>query len=354
MSSVQTPARSRREPRPHGPRRLGDLTVLLLGPAALGCGLWLLTHPGAGAPGPRDWTDLMTLAATLGLVAWGAWWSAVCSLAMIAGLRRARTGTAPRWAQRLPRRCLLATGLATTVALSAVMPAQASQHPTTVATAMDTSPSQDGAADPAWPLADQPSPTPDDTPSPETTPTPDGTPAPETTTPTGTPLPEPVTPDYPVAPTSPASTPEPTSEAKSPEAPPSGAQSSEPSTTPATQGTARSTPSPTPSLPVAEAVASLREAAESAHHAVRAAGAGWEAPRPARDLPPTLGGTRRHEVIVAEGDSLWSVAAQHLGAGATDHDVAQEWPRWYRANRDVIGDDPGLLHPGTRLLPPAA
>ncbi|GAB3877177.1 LysM peptidoglycan-binding domain-containing protein [Terrabacter terrigena] len=59
-------------------------------------------------------------------------------------------------------------------------------------------------------------------------------------------------------------------------------------------------------------------------------------------------------VIVHRGDSLWAVAARHLGPGAGDAQVAREWPRWYAANRDVIGDDPDLLVPGQQLRPPTA
>lgn len=59
------------------------------------------------------------------------------------------------------------------------------------------------------------------------------------------------------------------------------------------------------------------------------------------------------EVVVRRGDSLWSVTARALGPGATDLDIAAAWPLWYDANRDVIGDDPDLIHPGTRLRAPA-
>ena len=58
-------------------------------------------------------------------------------------------------------------------------------------------------------------------------------------------------------------------------------------------------------------------------------------------------------MTVRRGDSLWSIASRHLGAGASEVQVAREWPRWYAANRDVIGDDPDLLVPGRQLRPPA-
>lgn len=59
-------------------------------------------------------------------------------------------------------------------------------------------------------------------------------------------------------------------------------------------------------------------------------------------------------VTVRRGDSLWSIARSHLGPDASDADVARAWPRWYEANRDVIGADPGLLVPGLQLVPPGA
>ncbi len=56
--------------------------------------------------------------------------------------------------------------------------------------------------------------------------------------------------------------------------------------------------------------------------------------------------------VVHRGDSLWGIAARHLGAGASDAEVAAEWPRWYAANRSVIGADPDVLLPGQVLLVP--
>ncbi|MBF5081409.1 LysM peptidoglycan-binding domain-containing protein [Quadrisphaera sp. INWT6] len=70
--------------------------------------------------------------------------------------------------------------------------------------------------------------------------------------------------------------------------------------------------------------------------------------------PASAGGAPRgpREVVVASGDTLWGVAARSLPPGATAAEVAQTWPRWYRANRAVIGADPDLLRPGQRLLAP--
>lgn len=74
---------------------------------------------------------------------------------------------------------------------------------------------------------------------------------------------------------------------------------------------------------------------------------------PARRLPAGLGAPTRDEIEVRAGDTLWFIATRHLGPTATDQDISEEWQRWYRSNRDVIGADPSLLTPGQRLLPPA-
>lgn len=52
------------------------------------------------------------------------------------------------------------------------------------------------------------------------------------------------------------------------------------------------------------------------------------------------------------GDSLWSITADHLPRGVDPARVARAWPRWFAANRAVIGDDPGLIRPGQLLHVP--
>jgi resuscitation-promoting factor RpfA len=59
-------------------------------------------------------------------------------------------------------------------------------------------------------------------------------------------------------------------------------------------------------------------------------------------------------VTVRSGDSLWSIAAAHLGRDATAAQIAAAWPRWFAENRRVVGDDPTLILPGQRLHPPSA
>ncbi|MGL5927958.1 MAG: LysM peptidoglycan-binding domain-containing protein [Dermatophilaceae bacterium] len=58
-------------------------------------------------------------------------------------------------------------------------------------------------------------------------------------------------------------------------------------------------------------------------------------------------------VVVRRGDTLWTIAARHLGAAPLDSDIARAWPAWHAANRDVIGPDPDVLLPGQVLRAPA-
>jgi len=50
-------------------------------------------------------------------------------------------------------------------------------------------------------------------------------------------------------------------------------------------------------------------------------------------------------VTVQAGDSLWSLAEQHLGDG-------MRWSELYRENRTSIGDCPDLMYPGAILVIP--
>lgn len=75
---------------------------------------------------------------------------------------------------------------------------------------------------------------------------------------------------------------------------------------------------------------------------------------PVLDWPTAPPAGAAEHVVVTPGDTLWGLAERSLGGGATAAQVAQTWPAWWDANRDVIGPDPDLLHPGTRLTPPPA
>jgi len=57
-------------------------------------------------------------------------------------------------------------------------------------------------------------------------------------------------------------------------------------------------------------------------------------------------------IVVRSGDSLWRLAAEHLGSPADDARIAAAWPRWYATNRSVIGADPNLIQPGQHLRAP--
>lgn len=63
--------------------------------------------------------------------------------------------------------------------------------------------------------------------------------------------------------------------------------------------------------------------------------------------------SRELDVVVKNGDSLWSIVAEALGPYASDVEVALNWPRWYRTNRDTIGADPNVILPGQILHAPA-
>ena len=72
--------------------------------------------------------------------------------------------------------------------------------------------------------------------------------------------------------------------------------------------------------------------------------------RPAAHRTPV----RASSVVVAAGDSLWSIAAATLPPGAAPAAVDRRWRELYAANRDAIGADPHLIVPGLRLvLPPS-
>lgn len=70
-----------------------------------------------------------------------------------------------------------------------------------------------------------------------------------------------------------------------------------------------------------------------------------------RESPPTASGVAGPVggVVVRPGDSLWRIAARGLAPGASDAEVAVAVAALHDLNRDVVGPDPDLIHPGIRL-----
>lgn len=77
-------------------------------------------------------------------------------------------------------------------------------------------------------------------------------------------------------------------------------------------------------------------------------------PAPARSAPVDLDWPSTATVVVHRGDTLWSIAADHLGPDATDAQIDAAWRSWYAPNRAVIGDDPDRILPGQQLRSPPA
>jgi hypothetical protein len=82
--------------------------------------------------------------------------------------------------------------------------------------------------------------------------------------------------------------------------------------------------------------------------------------RSAAPLPPWLGGgpskaapgdsAEAKDHTVEAGDTLWDIAAAHLApAERSTAIIHRYWQQVYRANRSVVGADPDVIHPGTRL-----
>lgn len=82
------------------------------------------------------------------------------------------------------------------------------------------------------------------------------------------------------------------------------------------------------------------------------ASAGYQSPDPTVIELVSRGSAEPDTVVVRTGDTLWDIAARHLGPEADAASIATEWPRWHEVNRESIGADPDLLLPGTVLVPP--
>src|SRR5215208_5289978 len=58
-------------------------------------------------------------------------------------------------------------------------------------------------------------------------------------------------------------------------------------------------------------------------------------------------------VVVAPGDSLWSISSHWLGPQATTEQIADGVKRIYALNHNQIGNNPNLIIAGQRLLVPS-
>ncbi len=121
-----------------------------------------------------------------------------------------------------------------------------------------------------------------------------------------------------------------------------------------TETTTFSTPMPDPAAPAPESTVPTASWAER-----RLPTPQWNAERPAAPMDRLMGqpadaADPGSTVVVGAGDSLWLIAARMAGPGASDAQIAHDWPRWYHANREAIGPDPDLLHIGTVLTRPRA
>ncbi|MCF6524769.1 LysM domain-containing protein, partial [Streptomyces sp. JJ36] len=78
------------------------------------------------------------------------------------------------------------------------------------------------------------------------------------------------------------------------------------------------------------------------------AGAPDGTPPPA-DRPGPAGSRSGGAPRAAAADGYTVVAGDTLSGIAARYAVAGGWRSLYRANRGVVGPDPGLIHPGMRL-----
>jgi LysM repeat protein len=101
-------------------------------------------------------------------------------------------------------------------------------------------------------------------------------------------------------------------------------------------------PAESPTSPIEEPTSPIEEPASTAE----------EPPSVTSDATAPRADPAR--VTVRAGDSLWSIAADHLPAEATAAQIDAAWHEWYQANHDVIGDDPNLIRPGQVLAAPGS
>lgn len=105
---------------------------------------------------------------------------------------------------------------------------------------------------------------------------------------------------------------------------------------------------PAPQWPVSTPRAQTPSAAPRTHEP-----APTHVPAPTTRAGTATGTAAGTAVRVRAGDSLWRVAADHLGPAPEPQRVTHYWQRIYAANRAVIGGNPDRIHPGQQLVLPA-
>jgi nucleoid-associated protein YgaU len=137
---------------------------------------------------------------------------------------------------------------------------------------------------------------------------------------------------------------------------PAAAAAPAPGTPPPSASTSASTPGGPAAQEVRAGTASLPRALAGLPLPDRPVGAAPAPAPPAQPAPdpapePTPDAHRRLHTV-ATGESLWSIATEHLPPTAPTVEVDRWWRAVYDANRPVIGDDPDLIRPGTVLRLP--
>ncbi|MFO7243829.1 MAG: LysM peptidoglycan-binding domain-containing protein [Actinomycetes bacterium] len=135
----------------------------------------------------------------------------------------------------------------------------------------------------------------------------------------------------------------------------------------ATAQTATTSSAPVPSAPVPTAPVSTTTAYGGATSAsglitsasgtvglVASASGASSSPRAEPGEQPASDPVSERVYVVQRGDSLWLIAKDLLGEGATDAQIAQAWPLLYEANRAVIGSNPSLIYAGQVLQVPGS
>lgn len=89
--------------------------------------------------------------------------------------------------------------------------------------------------------------------------------------------------------------------------------------------------------------AAEKAAAEARAKAAGTSASSWAQAAPAQATATTAAGERTY--VVQSGDSLSKIAKELYGEG-------KRWTEIYEANKQLIGDNPNLIHPGQKLRIP--